>query len=337
MKRLALQLISLVALGCGSPEVADSGPEPSDAGVLVDAGSPVDAGPPLPDPPATLSETGLFASGVTGPYADGVQSYDVRYRLWTDGAEKRRHLLLPPGTAIDTSDPDNWAFPEGTRLFKEFLVDGVPVETRLLWKTGPSVSDWVYVAYRYREDGSDAYVVPDGASDARGTMHDVPSTSDCRNCHRGAGDFVLGVGAIQLDRASYDSWTASGLLPAGTAWQEPPGDETQRQALGYLHGNCGHCHSDTHPLAMQRGLRLWLPVDVTDPYLAPAWVTSVNAEASHEIGGARTIVVAGDPSASQLYLRMGLRDGLGMPPVGTEVVHEDARALIAAWITGDAP
>jgi hypothetical protein len=330
--RLSLCCLALWLEACGGEE--PDVPDAALADAAVDAGT--DAGPTLPPPPATLSEAGLFASGVDGPYAAGVLDYDVRYPLWTDGAEKRRHLLLPPGTSIDTSDPDQWAFPEGTRVFKEFLVGGTSVETRLLWKSGPLVGDWVYVAYRYRDDGSDADPIPEGEMNARGTMHDVPATSDCRNCHRGGGDFVLGLGAMQLDRATFDAWTSRGALPSGTAWAEPPGDDTQRSALGYLHGNCGHCHGPVHPLASRRALRLRLPVGVTDPNLAPAWLTGANAPADHVIAGTELIVVPGAPSASQLVVRMGLRDELAMPPLGTELVDDPAVAVVSQWIVDGA-
>ena len=142
--------------GCGVPsERADAGADAaSTPDATPDAGW--DAGPQLPDPPATLSQAGLFVSGVAGPTVAGALPYDVRYPLWTDGADKERYLVLPDGGSIDTTDPDQWAFPEGTRVFKTFLVEGTPVETRLLWKAGPSVTDWVYVSYRYRPDGSDA-------------------------------------------------------------------------------------------------------------------------------------------------------------------------------------
>ncbi|MCA9610190.1 MAG: hypothetical protein KC619_31555 [Myxococcales bacterium] len=340
MRSLIVASCCLLA-ACTDPAVHDLDASLEDAGVdsglamAPDAG--VDAGPPLPDPPPTLSATGLFTSGASGPYAAGAREYAVRHPLWTDGAEKRRHLLLPPGAAIDTTDPDHWAFPEGTRIFKEFLVDGRPIETRMLWKTGPGVGSWVYVAYRYREDGSDADAVPDGEADVLGTPHDVPSTDDCRNCHRGGRDFVLGLGAMQLERATFDAWMSEGVLPPATSYGAPPGDDVARTALGYLHGNCGHCHNDVHPLARNRALRLFLPVGVVDPWTAPAWVTGANATANHDIGGATAIIEVGDPAASQLWVRMGLRDDLAMPPLGTEIVDDAARDAIAAWIASGAP
>src|SRR5690606_34275934 len=87
--------------------------------------------------PKRLSETGLYRDIRKGELAEGVRFYVPRFELWTDGAEKRRWIALPPGTRIDTSDMEDWQFPVGTKLWKEFVRDGVRVETRLLQKTGP--------------------------------------------------------------------------------------------------------------------------------------------------------------------------------------------------------
>ena len=80
-------------------------------------------------------------------------------------------------------------------------------------------------------------------------------------------------------------------------------------------------------------MRLRLPVGLTDASEAPAWVTTVGALASHDIDGTSTIVVPGDPSGSQLYVRMMHRDELAMPPLGTEQVDAAALEAISAWIT----
>src|SRR5262245_20803994 len=70
--------------------------------------------------PQALSETGLYRDIATRGLAAGVISYDVRYELWSDGAEKQRYLYLPPGTQIDSSDMDGWRFPIGTKVWKTF-------------------------------------------------------------------------------------------------------------------------------------------------------------------------------------------------------------------------
>lgn len=67
--------------------------------------------------PEVLSSTGLYSDAEVGVLADDVIEFTPRYPLWTDGATKRRFLLLPEGGQIDTSDANDWAFPVGTRFF----------------------------------------------------------------------------------------------------------------------------------------------------------------------------------------------------------------------------
>ena len=54
--------------------------------------------------------------------------------LWSDGAAKQRWIAIPPGTKIDTSNIDEWVFPNGTKAWKEFRLDGKRIETRLYEK-----------------------------------------------------------------------------------------------------------------------------------------------------------------------------------------------------------
>lgn len=96
--------------------------------------------------PTQLSATGLFADVATGTLAPDVHTFEPSFALWSDGAEKRRWIWIPPGTTIDATDPDDWSFPVGTKFWKEFSRDGVRVETRLLQRVGPLDDDWVGVA-----------------------------------------------------------------------------------------------------------------------------------------------------------------------------------------------
>ncbi len=72
-------------------------------------------------------------------------------RACVDGAGKRRWIALPPGTAIDGSDPDGWIFPVGTRLWKEFAFDR-RVETRYLERTSEG---WRFATYLWLADVED--------------------------------------------------------------------------------------------------------------------------------------------------------------------------------------
>ncbi len=310
----------------------DAGAHPDDAGHLGDdSGEPEDAG--VYTGPARLSETGLYRDLAARALADGVLTYRVHYELWADGAEKLRYLALPPGTTIDASDLDRWRFPVGTRSWKEFRVGGVPVETRLLEKTA---AGWRMAAYVWADDGSEAWATPAGQADARGTAHDVPSSEDCRKCHRGAADVLIGVSAIQLGPDGIAALTAAGVLgplPPGT--YAPPGPPAVRDALGYLHGNCGHCHNDHHPLARLETLRLHLTVSATRAEDTPVYRTAFGARTRHEIDGTRVAIDPGFPTRSQLVARMRTRDPDDqMPPLGTEQPDPDALRLIEAWVSG---
>jgi hypothetical protein len=327
------------------------------AAVEVDAGgdaapdAPSDAGPdagPTPGEvfagPARLSETGLYADLASGTLAPGVMPYRVRFELWADDAEKQRWILLPPGTRIDTSDPDLWRFPVGTRVWKEFRVGGVRVETRLLEKVAPD--RWENVAYVWRADGTDADATPEGAADVLGTAHDVPPIAECFNCHRGAVDGLNGVGAIQLATGAADDFLAR--LEADGLLTDPivprpsiPGTPLEQDALGYLHANCGGCHDDGHPLSRFRVMRLRVPLGLTDPLEAPAVRTSIGTRMAHDVDGATIGVVPGDPATSQLYVRMLHRgDEYDMPPRtsgASEVVDPIGTDLVRRWIEGLPP
>lgn len=330
----ARALLGAVALAALVAACGDDGGGP--AMPTTDGGAP-DAGPGEPawEGPARLSETGLYADLATETLADGVIPYGVRYPLWSDGAAKARFLWLPPGETIDTSDMGAWVFPVGTKAWKAFTRDGVRVETRLLEKTADG---WRMVSYVWREDGRDADVAPDGLEDAGGTPHDVPSAAQCVECHRGSRDGLLGMGALQqsgpggaLARLAADGRLSDAPAPDGYA---PPGDEVTREALGYMHANCGSCHSPWHPLADRRALRMHLPVDVASVDAAPVVATGVGLEAFHDLAGTRTVLVPGQHAASQLWQRMTLRGFDGMPPTGTEDVDPDGVALIRDWIDG---
>ena len=277
-----------------------------------------------PDP-ERLSHTGIDQAGV--------RAYAPAHELWSDGATKRRLLWLPEAAAIDTSDPDNWVFPGGTKAWKEFSRDGVVVETRLLEKTG--AGSWRGLAFVW--DGDDAFSRPGGERDANGTPHDVPDQEACFQCHPDGESALLGVSAIQLAHDQGDTTLASleaeGLLSDPIAAPVIPGDDITRDALGYLHANCGNCHNDD---LNDNPLRLRLLVDrLTTPEDTPTYQTAVGVatEADPIPGIAATVVVeAGSPDDSALYLRMSLRGEGAMPFVGSEDVDPAGTAAIAAWI-----
>lgn len=289
--------------------------------------------------PMHLSESGLF-DPATQNVAANVRPYAPAFELWSDGAVKRRWIWLPPGTVIDTSDADDWQFPRGARLWKEFTRDGVRVETRLLWKTGDGEADWVGAAYVW--NGNDAVLTGDGVVDALGTEHDVPAADRCFGCHGGRKSRVLGFSAVQLGNSpgplTLTDAVSAGLLsqpPAGSL--ELPGSAADQRVLGLLHANCAHCHNARRPAAM--GPRCFDPQNDIDLALS----TSALGDFT-QTGLARTVigksVKPGDAAGSKLfklYTHRGAPNLWGpsqMPPLATEKVDEAGAELLGRWIDG---
>ncbi|MEZ4225109.1 MAG: hypothetical protein R3B13_29425 [Polyangiaceae bacterium] len=349
-------VVLLLLAGCGDGE-RDAVEKPS--GALVDAafeagasdaatggaggaggtgGSVNDAGggPPFLGPDK-LSQTGLYLDIISRTLGPSVMPYDVRFPLWSDGAKKQRYLYLPPGESIDTSNMDGWVFPIGTRAWKEFRKDGLLVETRYLEKRGPS--NWIEVAYLWNSELTEAYAVPSGVQNAKGTTHDVPSSADCSSCHDGESDVLIGVSAIQLSMEAgggfLSTLIAESRLSNPPAAEFPvPGDGIVEASLGYLHANCGNCHNSTHFLASKRALRLKLLTTTTTPEESSVYTTAIDAPANHVVDGTSKLVVAGDPAASQLFVRANKRSIDSMPPLGTEQVDTAAMKTLADWISG---
>jgi hypothetical protein len=287
----------------------------------------------------TLSETGLFADVRSGTLGPGVLAFRPRFALWSDGAEKRRWIAIPPGQRIDTSDMDAWIFPRGTRFWKEFTRDGVRVETRLLEKIGDGEGDWIGMAYVWSSDQTEAYATPWGAVDALGTPHDVPAASECMACHGGRRSRILGFSALQLahpappGEVALDDIAAAGLLTAPPPNDlRVPGNDVEQAALGYLHANCGNCHNQVRPethgarcFEPRNDLDFWLRVDrLGSPEDTPTYQTAVGS-----------VIEAGNPGSSALVHFVSDRGfGSQMPPLATERVDDGAVALLRAWIEG---
>ncbi len=295
-----------------------------------------------------LGATGLYADIATKTVAPELVSFTPTWRLWTDGAVKRRWISLPPGATIDTSDPDRWVFPVGTRFFKEFAApDGTLLETRLVERiaaTGDPARDHWLGAFAWRDDESDADFVPDGALDVRSTRHDVPSVDRCHTCHNGEAGRILGFSEVQLagegDGLRLADLVASERLsdpPAG--WSPGPADPVRDAGLGYMHANCGHCHNPQGSARPDSDLDLRWRASDRDPTQAGAYRTAVGHPlfrfTSDALGGR---AVPGDPDRSGLVYRMSRReDRVSMPPFGSEVVDDEGVAQVRAWIASLAP
>ena len=309
--------------------------------------------------PQRLADTALYAADRPGVVDARNRAYSPQYPLWSDGAVKSRWVYLPPGTAIDTSDVDEWDFPIGTKFWKEFAFGGRRVETRMLWKASPA--EWVAATYAWNADGTDAVLAPETglagvAEVAPGRRHSLPSVSDCFSCHGVKRTRPLGFTALQLstdrdpraihgeplttEMVTLRTLIAEALLSPGRTElaAKPPrivaSNPQARAALGYLVGNCGTCHSrDGDVPAVTPFLKIRdLQTDGDAVARAMAHRVTTWQGPGHAEGSTRLVdPLAPDESAILLRMR-SRRPSSQMPPLGTVLRDEAAIQAIGRWI-----
>jgi len=303
-------------------------------------------------PPATLADTGCYADVAGHELAPQLIPFEINSPLWSDGALKRRFMLIPDGESIAYTDAGSLTMPVGTLLVKEFWLERVaddpstrfPVETRFLVKRceeGDCLEPWQGYSYRWKTDGSEADLIDPGSTDERtdwtvtdasGTevihSHIYPARLNCTRCHNAAAGRVLGLQAIQLDRpARYgdvvdnqlDTLAAIGVL-AGLPSTRPgrlpssldPSFDAQSRSRAYFHTNCAHCHRPA-------GERPTIDFRYQTPLAADNICDKLTP---------------GDGTGSLLYTRDSTRGAGQMPPLATDAVDSYQLDITAAWIDG---
>jgi hypothetical protein len=331
---------------------------------LLDAGEPstaVAAAPerlPLPsgcfedwvEPPASLACTGLYVDLVDKQVHPDIREFAPADHLWTDGAEKRRWIWLPPGSVIDTANPNEWTFPVGTKVWKEFKRDGKRLETRLFHKVKQDAAErWIWASYQWKDDETHADFtwggidVPAGT----GTPHYIPKSEECLTCHRGRTDRLLGVEAVLLGLPGAQGVSLASLVaekrlsvPPSRSEYVIPDDGTGLAApvVSWLHVNCGvSCHNE-NPNSKAGLSGQFLRIDARQlETLTPLreWntiKTTLNQQVVATYFGSIRIV-PGAPDSSLLVRLVSARGTLDqMPPLGTRVVDREQVARVRAWI-----
>jgi mono/diheme cytochrome c family protein len=149
---------------------------------------------------------------------------------------------------------------------------------------------WRFASYVWNEAGTEATLAPDEGLPRRG----IPSRGDCLACHGGAPAPILGYSAVQLER------TIAGATPH------------ERAALGYLHGNCGHCHN----ARALEATGLFLAQSAARPAASAALTRESVAHRADEI--LRRV------ASTNPYVRM--------PPLGVTLADERGLESVRHWI-----
>jgi len=302
-----------------------------------------------PEPPALLSQTGVFSDLGNRTPAANLIPYKPNAPFWSDRTEKQRYFAIPDGTQIGFSSDSNWTFPQGSVFVKHFdTPDGDPLETRFLVHG----SDGSYFGYTYqwREDGSEADLLTEAetrsvALAGGGTLEwEFPSRSQCMQCHTTPAGHVLGLRTHQLNgdftypsstsdnqlrtlnhiglfSPAIDEATISSLKKAHDI--RDPHAPLEEKVRSYLDSNCSQCHQPggvyanfdaryTTPLASQRAINGGL--------IRNYGVTGQ--------GIIRPRLV----DKSILHTRLATTGDDKMPPLAKTTVDSEAVRVLAEWI-----
>jgi hypothetical protein len=306
-------------------------------------------------PPNDLRCTGLYDRWTKKTIAATAFEYKPAYTLWSDGADKRRWISLPAGSKIDTTFMDGWAFPIGTKFWKEFAFSGAPVETRYYQKIGDN--SWIWTTYVWSADMSAAIKNDDGVgADAGGDAsydgYEVPDHAKCDTCHQGGSDSILGFEAVLLGAPGATGLTLDQLKQKSLLTVNPPqttvtipNELTSKdaKALGWLHANCGvSCHNVNGSCQFKAHMKIHysdlVHADggtdlVTD---LDTYTTTYKMAAAFPAGLNR--ITPGDPTTSAISVLASQRNAITpqqnqMPWIDSHKVDTTDVADLNAWIT----
>ncbi|MHA3774435.1 discoidin domain-containing protein [Verrucomicrobiota bacterium sgz303538] len=323
------------------------------------------------NPPQFLSQTGVFANLSTLEPSTGVIPYDVANPLWSDGAEKKRWIIVPNNGSHDTPSEDivfsengNWQFPPGTVFVKHFempLDERFPnltrrLETRFIICTADGGK--YGITYRWNSSGTDAELIATGESvDYQVTVTDgtqvirrwdFPSRSDCMFCHSTAAGQALGVRTHQLNRTfTYPSTgrTANQLTTFNTLGMF---DRTLTTAeLSNLlqsrpltdttapleHRVRSYLDSNCAHCHQPGGTAEFFDARLTTPLALQGLIDSV-IRGKYDLGPDGRYIKPARPDLSAVHVRAAAVDnGAAMPPLVKHLVDAKAIALLQQYIT----
>lgn len=304
--------------------------------------------------PQRLSETGCMRKDDPREPAAGVIPYAVASPLWSDGADKRRFLALPPGAKITVQPSGDWDLPIGSTVIKSFAMGDTMLETRFFVRLADG--SWTGYTYQWNDANTDATLLgKDGGDRFMGDLAwTFPSRANCLGCHTAAAGRTLGLETAQLNIAflypgnrlanQIDTLQHLGLLdppqldrlklPAlpnpVTATDAP----VEARARSYLHANCAFCHQPAASAEVFKDMPVAMDVRFATPFRDTKLCGAEPSKTTYSIPDAK-LISPGKPEASIVSVRMHSKiTSVRMPAFGTAVVDTRGVAVIDEWIRG---
>jgi len=319
------------------------------------------------DPPAKLSELGVFEDLSSLKVKDGILPYAVNAPLWSDGAIKKRWIAIPndgkfnlPEEKIKYSSEQSWEFPEGTVFIKHFeLPLTIPsgnktakLETRffIIGKGNKGYG----LTYKWNDEGTEAFLLGGGSSKefditengeyVYTQVWDYPSRDQCITCHNDNADYVLGVKTHQLNKEYNYEFLNKEINQLDYLNQQG----IFNKDIGYAGFELKSYPITDESVDLEKRIRSYLDANcaschqdggVPDINLDFQYTKSKNIRdyidfptSSHASTSGRNIIKLGDHSESELWVRDNSNDDNKMPPLGSNLVDQIYVDSLAKWI-----
>jgi uncharacterized repeat protein (TIGR03806 family) len=295
--------------------------------------------------PNQLTQTGCVnASNPTQP-ASGLIPYAPNAPFFSDNAVKNRWLALPNGQRITINGANDFEFPNGSVLVKNFTLGTRLVETRLFMRHNNG--NWAGYTYEWNAGATEATRVVGGKTvTVAGQTWDFPSESQCLQCHTAAAGRTLGLEVGQLNgdfgyptgRTANQLTTLNGIDTLTPPLTQTPAnlpvipDPFGSAALGlraraWLHTNCANCHQPGGLTQSNMDLRFTSTLLGTNSCdVAPAL---------GDLGIADPRLLApGSAARSVLIARVNRTGASAMPPLSRHLIDTAGVQLLTDWVNG---
>ncbi|MCI0704781.1 MAG: PQQ-dependent sugar dehydrogenase, partial [Planctomycetia bacterium] len=338
--------------------------------------------------PTKLSETGLFRDVKKHEMAEGVLQFSPNAHQWQDGAIGEHFIALPGLSEVTVFENPRplpgqvfWhnfkmQFPKDAVLVKTIihpqsmhLKGGLGLfpkrlETQILHYDG---EDWRGYTYAWRDDQSDATLVPaegeeitlavtdgrvsGGKRDLVWTFH---SRSQCISCHNAWSEFALGFSVGQLNGPRPEASGTNQLIDLSRRGYIRRVDKNDKPLPQFDEKQVSkqpavvNPFAEKHPIEARArsylhancahchrfgggGGQVVLELDITRPLKETGILDTKPKQGDFGIPDAR-LIAPGDPRRSVLLYRMAKFGRGRMPHLGSEVPHPEGLEVVYEWI-----
>ena len=295
--------------------------------------------------PTLLSETGCVNPADPSLPASGLIPYAPNAPFFSDGAGKSRWLALPDGQRITVGADDDFEFPSGSVLVKNFTLNGALVETRLFMRHDDG--NWAGYTYEWNAGGTEATRVVGGKLvTVAGQTWEFPSEAQCLQCHTSAAGRTLCQEICQLNgdfgyptgRTANQPTTLNGIDVLTPALTQTPdqlpvipdpfgGAPLGQRARAWLHTNCANCHRPGGAAQSDIDFRYTTTLANTN---------ACDVAPSHGDVGITDprLLAPGSAARSVVIARVNRTGADAMPPLSRHQIDTQGVQLLTNWVNG---